>query len=301
MGEGGGAGGSLPIFTVDVFTKQPFSGNPAAVCLVSGAEDIPDDVKQKIATEMKVSATAFVTRIRQQDDFEQASRFGIRWFTPAVELPLCGHASIATAAVLFNINKNNVTELHLETRQSGTVVARQQGDKIALNFPSNPPEKLPDDSFDELIKISTDGLPYDEVFFNAATRNLFIRLSDSVTRLQFESASPPVQLMEKTHREGRLNGVLLTLKAHDEQVYDFLSRYFCPWLGLDEDPVTGSAHTTLGTYWSKQLNKKQLFGRQCSKRGGEIWMAIQDNERIEVAGNAVTLIEGRLRLDGLIN
>ncbi|XP_064639064.1 phenazine biosynthesis-like domain-containing protein isoform X2 [Lineus longissimus] len=294
----------LPLFTIDAFTSVPFAGNPAAVCLVPD-QKLSDETMQKVATEMNISETAFVQKLHSQDTFENSSRFGLRWFTPTNEVPLCGHATLASAAALYEITKNTSSEIVFETL-SGELVARKMGDCISLDLPLNPTVKEEENEPDlqHLIQISTEGLDVTDVQYSATTKKLLLRLDDNYGRHTLEGLSPPHNLMLHAHNTGKIKGVIVTLRGDANngctdasgETYDFVSRYFAPWNGIPEDPVTGSAHTVLAAYWSKQLGKKDLYARQCSKRGGELRIKVGDNGRVDVAGYATVVVEGKLRM-----
>ncbi|XP_051009115.1 phenazine biosynthesis-like domain-containing protein isoform X2 [Acomys russatus] len=274
----------LPIFIADAFTVTAFRGNPAAVCLL---EDIlAEDAHQQIAVEMNLSETAFIRKLQPTDSFAQSFCFGLRWFTPVSEVPLCGHATLASAAVLFHKIKNTNSTLTFVT-MSGELKARKAEDGIVLDFPLYPtfPQAAIGDTKVQDIRYSPD------------TRKLLVRLSDSYDRSFLETLkvnTEPLPQMEKT---GRVRGLILTLKGEPEgqrAPYDFYSRYFAPWVGLSEDPVTGSAHTVLGSYWSQQLGKKELRAFQCSRRGGELDISLRPDGRVDMKGGAAIVLEGTL-------
>ncbi|CAM1302346.1 PBLD (predicted) [Pycnogonum litorale] len=298
----------LPIFTVDAFTKLPFSGNPAAVCLLE--KKISDDLMQNIATEIKLSETAFlqkiepvVSHVKNVEKFETSNNFNLRWFTPTHEVALCGHATLSTAAVLFFRMNNTNAEINFHTL-SGCLTAKRKNEGITLDFPLNPPVSL---NFDELeanvrklIDISRCNLNVSEVLLSKETKKLLLRLSDNVTRKELENINPSTTEMMKVYSDDQIMGVILTLQGNKEngscdkngEMYDFVSRYFAPWHGIDEDPVTGSAHTVLAGYWATTLGKSNMYARQCSKRGGEIRLQVKDDGRVYISGEAVIVMEG---------
>uniref|UniRef100_A0A8D0GAF0 Phenazine biosynthesis like protein domain containing n=1 Tax=Sphenodon punctatus TaxID=8508 RepID=A0A8D0GAF0_SPHPU len=242
----------IPIFIVDAFTEQLFFGNPAAVCLLE--DKLEEDLHQKIATEMNLSETAFVRKLHPTDDFAKSSCFGLRWFTPTNEVPLCGHATLASAAVLFCKKKNINSSLTFVTL-SGELNARQAEDHIILDLPLylTYPQKL---------KVNT-------------------------------------QALLPAEKTGRVKGLILTLKGRftgKPKGYDFYSRYFAPWNGVPEDPVTGSAHAVLSSYWSQQLGKKEMLAFQCSSRGGELKISLRNDGRVDIGGHAVIVLTGNLTL-----
>uniref|UniRef100_T1IWX5 Phenazine biosynthesis-like domain-containing protein n=1 Tax=Strigamia maritima TaxID=126957 RepID=T1IWX5_STRMM len=282
---------SVPIYTVDAFTSNLFSGNPAAVCLLD--EDLCDEIKQKIATELNLSETCFLTKINDQDSF-----FNLRWFTPTNEVPLCGHGTLSTAAVLFYICKNQGTRLEFQTK-SGLLAAQKQGEFISLDMPLNPPQKLDQQQQHEMkaiISAAVGNLPYDDVQYNSRTKKLLICLSDTLSRSHFENIKLTNESLLNAHNTGQVGGLILTLGGPNAKPYDFLSRYFSPWNGVNEDPVCGSAHSVLTPFWAKILNKKELTARQCSRRGGELWITLRDDGRVDIKGNAKIVIQGTLNL-----
>ncbi|XP_072051116.1 phenazine biosynthesis-like domain-containing protein isoform X3 [Amphiura filiformis] len=293
-------GRELPMFIIDAFSGEPFSGNPAAVCLV-GDEDLSDEIKQKIAAEMNLSETAFIRALSPADDFDKACRFGLRWWTPTNEVNLCGHATMASAAALFNIVGNGSPQLEFETR-SGTLIAKKQDECITIDLPLNPCTEEDPSSISDLIKVVLGSIKPQETYFSEKTHKLLLRLPDDCTRATLESLKPDTTTMMKVHNTGRIMGVILTLKGSKEngavdahgKVYDFISRYFAPWNGIPEDPFTGAAHTVLSPYWSEKLGKKQMYARQCSARGGDVNINVRNDGRVDLSGKATTVMQGKI-------
>lgn len=286
----------VPIFTVDAFTNRPFCGNPAAVCLLEN--DLDEDLHQKIATEMNLSETAFIRKLHPTDDFTKSSCFGLRWFTPANEVPLCGHATLASAAVLFHIKKNPNSVLTFVTL-SGELKTRQEKDHIVLDLPlySTYPQVLQE--VEELIKAATGDMIVQDVRYSPDTKKLLVRLSDAYERSVLEELQVSAQRFLSAEKTGKVKGLILTLKGKSngkEKGHDFYSRYFAPWYGVLEDPVTGSAHAVLSSYWSEQLGKKEMLAFQCSRRGGELKISLHDNGRVEIAGQFAIVLKGNLTL-----
>jgi len=292
----------LPMFVVDAFTNKPFGGNPAAVCLV-GTNQLSDEVLQKIAKEMNLSETAFILEKNELDTYSRGSCFGLRWFTPTCEVPLCGHATLASAAVLFNSKGNPSNEVTFETL-SGNLVARKEGSSICLDLPLNACEPMTDvdQTISRLIKTVVGELGVKEVEYSKTTKKLLLCLQPSLTRKDLESLSPDYRAMMSAHSSGVVRGVIVTLQGTGSngcvdssgRVYDFVSRYFAPWVGIPEDPVTGSAHTVLASYWSSRLQKEDLYARQCSSRGGELTINVRRDNRVDIAGQAVQVLQGSL-------
>ncbi|KAK2854171.1 hypothetical protein Q5P01_006832 [Channa striata] len=285
----------IPVFTVDAFTHVPFKGNPAAVCPL--LHELTDDLYQKIAAEMNLSETAFITRINQSDSFTTGSRFRLRWFTPTTEINLCGHATLASAAVLFTFKKNVNPVLVFETR-SGDLAVTRKGEGYVMDFPLNPPTQQDPNEFRDVIKVAVGNHPVQEVNLCPNTKKLVIRLDDSCDRSVLSRLKvDPVALLS-SDPSGRIRGVIVTVKGSPDVQpgYDFYSRNFAPWNGISEDPVTGSAHTVLGSYWSKKLGKKKMLAYQCSSRGGELELEVRDDGRINIAGQTATVLQGTIRL-----
>ncbi|XP_046376789.2 phenazine biosynthesis-like domain-containing protein 1 [Haliotis rufescens] len=293
----------LPVFCVDAFTKTAFSGNPAAVCLVSATStNLTETLMQKIAAEMNLSETAFVFSEGNEDSFKKNCRFGLRWFTPKTEVNLCGHATLGSAAVLFNKIGNESQEISFDTL-SGILTTRRQDKLISMDFPLNPSEEQDRSEMENLLKVVVDPSLIQDLEYSPTTKKLVVRLSDSVTRSELESLQPQIPRMVESERTGKVRGVIITLRGSQSngavdaegRGYDFVSRYFAPWVGIPEDPVTGSAHTVLASYWSKQLDKHELYARQCSPRGGDIHLRVA-GERVHLAGDAAIIMTGTLEI-----
>ncbi|NWS72841.1 PBLD protein, partial [Crotophaga sulcirostris] len=279
----------IPIFTVDAFTNRPFSGNPAAVCLLEN--DLDENLHQKIATEMNLSETAFIRKLRPGDDFTKSSCFGLRWFTPANEVPLCGHATLASAAVLFHVQKNTNSVLTFVTL-SGELKARQVGDHIVLDLPLYSAHPQVSQNFAAVGDLVVQDLRY-----SPDTKKLLVRLSDAYGRSVLEELQVSAQRFLPADKTGKVKGLILTLKGNStgkHKGHDFYSRYFAPWYGVLEDPVTGSAHAVLSSYWSEQLGKKEMLAFQCSRRGGELKISVRDDGRVDIAGQIAIVLKGNL-------
>ncbi|KAK3105908.1 hypothetical protein FSP39_008376, partial [Pinctada imbricata] len=218
-------------------------------------------------------------------------RFKLRWFTPTNEVPLCGHATVASAAVLFSAVGNKSERITFES-ESGDLITRYQNGGIVMDFPVNTP----------ILKILTSVDNIQNVSYSPTTKKLLVRLKDTLSRNFLESLKPDIPSMTRVESSGKVKGVIVTLKGTTEngctddngRVYDFISRYFAPWNGIPEDPVTGSAHTVLAPYWNEVLNKKSFYARQCSKRGGDINIELKDNNRVDLSGDAVIVMNGNL-------
>lgn len=261
----------LKLFQVDAFTNQLFGGNPAAVCPLD--DWLPDEQMQQIAAENNLAETAFYV--------PQGDQFGLRWFTPAVEVDLCGHATLATAMVLFNVFQHAEPELRFTTR-SGVLTVKQEGQRMVMDFPSDTlsPAELPSALQTGL------GLSAPPVATFRGGSDLLVVL-DSPS--QVADLQPDFRTLKE---EGSYRGLIVT--APGDEV-DFVSRFFAPAAGIDEDPVTGSAHTTLTPYWAQRLGKDTLVAQQLSSRGGIIYCTHQ-GDRTLIAGNAVLYLRGEIDL-----
>lgn len=285
------------IFIVDAFAASAFEGNPAAVCLVDDDEktkcSLDESLMQRIGAEMNLSETAFISS-GSRVSFDSANRFGLRWFTPKCEVALCGHATLAAAAVLFHVCKNPSESVTFET-MSGELMACQSGeDGITLDFPLNPPEPCSNDNFDSLVRAAVGEVNVKELQYSPTTKKLLVRLDDSATRQVLERLNPDPAALLSSHSGEKVRGVIVTIRGSEP--YHFYSRYFAPWVGISEDPVTGSAHTVLAAYWSRTLGRNDLSARQCSKRGGDLQLNVRDDGRVNIAGTARVVLKGTLQL-----
>lgn len=258
----------LPIYQVDAFTDRIFAGNPAAV--VPLAEWLPDATLQAIAAENNLAETAFFVR--------RGDAYDLRWFTPVVEVDLCGHATLASAHVVFRFIEPERRRVTFETRQAGTLVVTRQGDELAMDFPSWPPEAVePPPGLAVAL-----GRNPSEVL---ASRD-FLAVYDKAADVA--AMKPDFAALRRLDR-----AVIVTAPGNGEA--DFVSRFFAPWAGIDEDPVTGSAHCQLIPYWAKRLGKTRLAARQLSARGGALSCALEGG-RVTIAGQARLYLEGTITI-----
>jgi len=259
----------LTIFQVDAFTDRKFAGNPAAVCLLNEPRD--EQWMQDVAREMNVSATAY---LRRQDD-----GFQLRWFTTTVELALCGHGTLASAHVLSEMGQlKGMDEARFHT-QSGLLTGRRLGDWIELDFPAKREERTE----------APDGL---ERALGASAKYVGRNALDYLVEVESEKVLRGIQPDFAALKTLDVRGVIVT-SLSDSTEYDFLSRFFAPRIGIDEDPVTGSAHCCLGPYWANYLKKNELTAYQASKRGGVVRLRV-DGDRVYLSGQAVTVMRGEL-------
>ncbi|MFN6540867.1 MAG: PhzF family phenazine biosynthesis protein [Nostoc sp. EkiNYC01] len=259
------------ITQVDAFTNTPFTGNPAAVCVLPTPQD--DDWMQNVAQEMNLSETAFL--VKQNDGFN------LRWFTPTVEVPLCGHATLASAHVLWSEGHLLSDEIARFYTKSGLLVAKLQGEWIELDFPVNhskatiaPPE------LSQAL-----GVPYKAVLQNSLGYLVELESEELVRQIQ-----PNFQLLKTLP----VADVIVTSTAEPDSQYDFVSRFFAPGLGINEDPVTGAAHCCLAAYWRDRLHKDRFLAYQASSRGGVVKVYYDGGDRVLLGGQAVTVLRGEL-------
>lgn len=264
------------IWQVDAFTAQPMRGNPAAICILP--EYPSDEWMQQFAGEMNLSETAFLVPAAERSSYQ------LRWFTPNVEVDLCGHATLASAHVLWEqgLAKKD-TIIRFQTR-SGELACSQSPRGITLNFPASNCSLVDDSRLASELKSA---LGMDQVTVYQTPFDLMVVV---------ESCQAVVDVQPNFHLLKAIltRGVIVTAED-DRDGIDFVSRFFAPRCGIDEDPVTGSAHCCLAPYWSKRLGIKALVGRQASRRGGVVRCEV-DNDRVRLTGDAVTLFEGRLKI-----
>ncbi|MGD8779842.1 MAG: PhzF family phenazine biosynthesis protein [Ignavibacteria bacterium] len=256
-----------PIYIVDAFTKNLFGGNPAAVCPMK--EWLPNELLQNIAMENNLSETAFFVK--------NGDHYDIRWMTPTTEVPLCGHATLASSFVIFNFIDKDVSEIRFNSK-SGELVITSNSNLITLNFPSNIPEKTEPN---EKVGLALGKEPK-ELYFNKSYLAVF------ESQKEILDIKPDFRTFEEVHSDG----IIITAKGEG---VDFVSRYFVPSAGIDEDPVTGFAHTLLTPFWSERLGKKKMNAKQISKRGGELILENLGN-RVNISGAAVLYSVGEINL-----
>ncbi len=259
----------IPIFIIDAFSDRPFGGNPAAVCILR--QTIDAGRMQRIAAEMNLSETAFLTPL-------QGDVWALRWFTPTVEVDLCGHATLAAAHVLWHEQRNGSEQLTFKTR-SGDLKVNREDDLIRLNFPTDPVVETAITA--ELNAI----LGTTPIYAGNSREDLLLVAPNAATVREY---TPDPQKIAGLP----VRGMILTAQS-DSSDYDFISRFFAPSYGIAEDPVTGSAHCSLAFYWSQILGKKQLTGYQASARGGRVDVELAE-ERVYISGRATTVLCGEL-------
>ncbi len=257
-----------PIWQVDAFTNEAFRGNPAAVCVLN--ESRPEGWMQHVALEMNLSETAFVV--------PDGERFLLRWFTPASEVRLCGHATLASAHVLWEEGMvDSARTIEFQTVHSGVLSARRGKDRIELDFPVRVPEEVA--APEGLVE----ALDVEPLFVARAARDYLV-LVDSEADVQ--ALHPDFSGLRRVEARG----VMVTAPSSE---FDFVSRFFAPAVGVDEDPVTGSAHCCLCPFWAERLGKRAMVGYQASFRGGVVAVELA-GDRVTLAGPAVTTLRGEL-------
>ena len=255
----------IPLFQVDAFARRQFAGNPAAVCPLKAW--LPNATMQAIAAENNLAETAFLVR--------EGARFRLRWFTPTVEVDLCGHATLAAAYVLFEYLRYKKDEIAFESR-SGTLKVTRQGKRLCLDFPT--------------IELKRSGAP-PQLIEGLGTQPLEVwNAMDYMVVLASEDDVRGVQPSWEPLAQVTRRGVIVT--APGKKV-DFVSRFFAPASGINEDPATGSAHCMLAPYWAKRLGKKSMHALQLSERGGELWVKLRGG-RVLISGEVKPYLRGTI-------
>lgn len=261
----------LDLYQVDAFTNQLFGGNPAAV--VPLKEWLKDEMMQQLAMENNLSETVFFVPSTQPE-----YDYHIRWFTPTVEINLCGHATLASAWILYNMLEYTRPAIRFFSK-SGLLIITKNNDKLSMNFPAWKPEPFAD--YPAELSQALGGVQIQSVYKN---RDLLVEVADEET---VRNCQPDFNLVKKTGYK-----IILTAKGDKD---DFVSRFFASIAGIDEDPVTGSAHSQLIPYWADKLGKKTLHARQLSKRGGELWCEYLD-DRVTISGHCVSYMKGEFEI-----
>jgi len=269
---------TIETYIVDSFTDKPFKGNPAGVCILH--QKLTDKHMLSIAKELGLSETAFINKIENQD------KYSIRYFSPKMEIPLCGHATLASSKVLFE-NYPEIDSIHFKNIQDLDLMITKNGNKIEMEFPvyDTIPQTAP---YELLNALGIETIVNSE--YNKETSILLIEI-DSCELLN--SLSPNFERLKHSHNS--INGVLVTAisKRND---FDFESRYFWPWSGTNEDPVTGGTHTFLVKYWSSRLNKKKMNSFQCSERTGFMEVELISENKLLIKSEAQIVLKGELRI-----
>ncbi len=259
----------LPLYQVDAFAAKPFSGNPAAV--VPLEQWLPDHLLQDIARENNLSETAFFTR--------RGNDYHIRWFTPGGEINLCGHATLASAYVLFRELGYMGKEIRFESA-SGPLKVIREDPRLTLDFPAWTPKRLPEYPPALVPALNR------EIIAVYQHRDLLVELEDEAAVRQVHPDFGALRELEQC--------VIITARGKDKDV-DFVSRFFAPHLDINEDPVTGSAHTQLIPFWSEKLGKKELYAKQLSRRGGSLWCTLA-GDRVTISGECAFFLKGTISI-----
>jgi PhzF family phenazine biosynthesis protein len=260
----------LPIYQVDAFSSSVFRGNPAAICPLS--EWLPDEILQSIASENNLAETAYFV--------PTGERFHLRWFTPGCEVDLCGHATLASAFVLFEYLNQPGETIHFDTK-SGELTVTRNGELLTMDFPSRPPSAIHPDA---ALLSAMGGRPIEVL----AARDVVLVYA---TEQEVLALAPDMSALTKLDHFG----FIATAPGTSS---DFVSRFFAPAKGVPEDPVTGSAHSTLIPYWAKKLGKTDLLARQVSKRTGELYCQLV-GDRVKIAGYAAPYLRGTISFPSL--
>jgi PhzF family phenazine biosynthesis protein len=259
---------TIPFFQVDAFTGELFRGNPAGVCPLQSWPS--DEVMQRIAMENNLSETAFFV--------QEGDKFQLRWFTPTVEVELCGHATLASAHVLFRhlgYEKDSI----VFSSQSGDLIVRKENGGYSLDFPADDPEPI------DPPRILIDSLEAKSDMVYLGKHDFLVVLG---SELEVAKLNPNFRLMANLD----IRGVIVTAEGDE---CDFVSRFFAPMTGIDEDPVTGSAHTVLTPFWATELHKEEFHAKQLSERGGDMHCTLK-GDRVLISGSAVTYLTGTIEL-----
>ena len=260
----------MKYYIIDAFTEQLFRGNPAGVCLLE--EELPDQLMQKIAFENNLAETAFLLK--------KDGLFSLRWFTPEVEIDLCGHATLATAFVMMNFVDQNMSQISFETK-SGSLHVKKENGLYQMNFPSRMPVVTPTD---KQLSVALGC----KVLETHLARDLLVVVENEET---VRTLAVDMNLLSKISKSISF-AVIVSAKGDS---CDFVSRFFAPNAGIPEDPVTGSSHSTLIPFWSKRLGKMKMIAKQLSPRGGVLFCE-DAGDRVNIGGNAVCYLSGEIRL-----
>jgi len=258
---------SLTIYQVDAFTDKPFAGNPAGICILPVPQN--EQWMQSVAMEMNLSETAFLLK--------QPDGYNLRWFTPEVEVDLCGHATLASAHILWETGHLKSDERVRFHSRSGLLLATKKGNWIELDFPAKP---------EELATAPPELLTAIGVNTKYIGKNQFDYIIEVESEEIVRNLKPNLSLLQNIP----VRGVIVTSRSSNPD-FDFVSRFFAPGAGVLEDPVTGSAHCCLGPYWKTRLNKSEFVAYQASKRGGSLKVRV-DGDRVYLMGQAVTVLRG---------
>lgn len=264
----------LKFWQVDAFTQEPFKGNPAAVFILE--KELDDDLMQLIAIEMNLSETAFILLRENKKPL-------LRWFTPMYEIDLCGHATIASSEVYFSHVDRDTDKVVFDTKYVGPIEVNKCDQAYTMSFPLREGEEV---NVNSIPKYILDSLSSSKPIYAAKSRDLM---------LVYDNEDSILEMKPDFNKLSECDEFIIVTAKSSNSKYDFISRFFCAAEGISEDPVTGSAHSTLAPYWAKQLNKTNMLAYQASKRGGELRLEMKA-DHVNITGYAVKLIEGCMSL-----
>jgi PhzF family phenazine biosynthesis protein len=264
----------IPLYIVDAFASRPFTGNPAAVCLLDQPRD--SAWMQSIAAEMNLSETAFLVR--------ESTTWQLRWFTPKAEVDLCGHATLASAHILWKTNRLAPDKPAIFTTRSGQLTCTRRDTWIEMDFPAEPPEPAEDPG----NLLAALNIPGQVVGKKRNRMDYLVEVADEQT---LRSLKPDLPALARLP----VRGIIVTARSQSPD-FDFISRFFAPAVGVPEDPVTGSAHCCLAPYWAAKLGKTEMLAYQASPRGGIVRVAVRGN-RVLLGGQAATILKAELAVD----
>lgn len=268
---------TTPFYIVDTFTSERFKGNPTPVCLLDA--DLPYQTMDAIAAELNQPVTVFI------EGFERKQPYRLRYFTSTGEIPACGHATLAAAKIISVLK--SVDRISFQTMEDIVIETSLNGDAIFLTYPKYDPVPFKIES----TLLQALGLhTYNSVFFCTELESLFIEVKEPEALL---SLKPDYKAMVAAN--SKLKEVVVTSASHKKD-YDFLLRSFCPWIGIDEDPVTGSVHSVLAHFWAGRLNKNELTAYQASARGGIVYVKAMEN-KVALGGSAIIIVRGSLEIE----
>jgi PhzF family phenazine biosynthesis protein len=266
---------TISTFILDTFTTKQFHGNPTGICLLP--DDIEDQVMQSIASELNFPVTAFVLKIEE-------GIYGLRYFTPLTEITACGHATLGAAAVIAK--ENQVDSVLFKTKTNVSIQTLVKDEMVTMLYPKY---ELQDYQAPSELLENLGIANYESIKYCPELESVFIEL---LSPRQLKNIQPDFVKLLNNHQQ--IKEVVITTDS-DSAKYDYLLRSFCPWIGIDEDPVTGSVHSALAPYWGERLNKKRLKAHQASKRGGEFLLTIA-TEQVLIGGAYVLIMEGKMNI-----
>jgi len=278
-----------PFYIVNAFGTDTFTGNPSGICWL-GNDVLSEEQMLAVASEVNLSYIAFISFA--SGSFSNNSRFGIRWFTPTEEVFLSGHATLSAAHTLFEKANNSHDTLTFEAHKQEIKAFKDQ-EFITIEFKQSKPEAADEEIFQNLIlSMFTPmerGSKIADVRISKKRKILLIRMTDDFSRANLEKLNPDFGRMRSSHDGSMFTGVVVTVKARPSEGYHFYSRYFSPWKGINEDPVSAISHSVLAPFWQASIGKREMLGKQCSKRGGDLKVSVRRDDIIEIRGTALVV------------